>query len=178
MMDPNAYNIDAYNAGTTNGLAGLADGTGYFGASADTNDIFGQTLTTNTDTTDFGGVQTLGATTGAYDPNLYGGAQVLPGTTTDVNALYGTTQTTDMSGLYGTTETYGTTLNNTNLLPGTTTTATTTTTTTQTTYDTNGVITSPGVVAGVNDLTTYGTPIDYTVPTALPVLQQYQQQQQ
>ena len=184
MMDPNAYNIDAYNAGTTNGVVGLADGTGYFGASADTNDIFGRTLTTNTDTTDFGGVQTLGVTTGAYDPNLYGGAQVLPGTVTDVNALYG--QTTDMGDLYGTTPgitafnpdgnvgygtngTYGTTLNNTNLLPGTTTTATTTTTTTQTTYDTNGVITSPGVVAGVNDLTTYGTPIDYTVPTALPV---------
>ncbi len=182
MMDPNAYNIDAYNAGTTNGLAGLADGTGYFGASADTNDIFGQTLTTNTDTTDFGGVQTLGVTTGAYDPNLYGGAQVLPGTVTDVNALYG--QTTDMGDLYGTTPgitafnpdgnvgygtngTYGTTLNNTNLLPGTTTTATTTTTTTQTTYDT-GVITSPGVVTGVNDLTAYGTQIDYTGQTALP----------
>ena len=200
-MDPNAYNIGAYNAGTTNDLAGLADGTGYFGASANTNDIFGQTLTTNTDTTDFGGVQTLGATTdtntyygdanftqgttfdtNAYDPNLYGGAQVLPGTTTDVNALYG--QTTDMGGLYGTTQgitaynpdgnvgygttgTYGTTLNTTNLLPGTTTTATTTTT--QTTYDTTGMVTSPGVVTGVNDLTTYGTPIDYTVPTALPV---------
>ena len=198
MMDPNAYNIDAYNAGTTNNLAGLADGTGYLGASADTNDIFGQTLTTNTDTTDYGGVQTLGATndtnayygdanftqgaTGAYDPNLYGGTQVLPGTTTDFNALYG--QTTDMGGLYGTTQgitgfnpdgnvgygtngIYGTTGNNTNLLPGTTTTATTTTTT-QTTYDTTGVITSPGVVTGVNDLTAYGTQIDYTGPTALP----------
>ena len=198
MMDPNAYNIDAYNAGTTNNLAGLADGTGYLGASADTNDIFGQTLTTNTDTTDYGGVQTLGATndtnayygdanftqgaTGAYDPNLYGGTQVLPGTTTDFNALYG--QTTDMDGLYGTTQgitgfnpdgnvgygtngIYGTTGNNTNLLPGTTTTATTTTTT-QTTYNT-GVITSPGVVTGVNDLTAYGTQIDYTGQTALPV---------
>ena len=101
-MDTNAYNLGAYDAGTTNNLAGLADGTGYFGTSTDTNDIFGQTLTTNTDTNTYYGdtnfAQGTTFDTGVYDPNLYGGAQVLPGTTTDVNALYGTAQTTDMSG--------------------------------------------------------------------------------
>ena len=167
-MDTNAYNLGAYDAGTTNNLAGLADGTGYFGTSTDTNDIFGQLLQLILINAYYGDTNFAQGTTfdtGAYDPNLYGCAQVLPGTTTDVNALYGTAQTTDMSGLYGTTETYGTTLNTSNLLPG----ATTTTTTTQTTYDTTGVITTPGVVTGLNEFTTIGNPVDYTLPTALPV---------
>ena len=72
-MDANTYIQD------TTGFGGLADSAGYFGASANTNDIFGQTI--NTDTTEFGGVQTLGTT---IDTNTYyGDTNFTQGITTD-----------------------------------------------------------------------------------------------
>lgn len=94
-------------------LAGMADENGFFGTTATTNDIFGNTLnsegtdfltgantiTTNAyglgNTTTFGTTETL-PTIGAADPFLGNatitGTQILPGTTTtDVNTVYGTT---------------------------------------------------------------------------------------
>ena len=127
---------------------GQTDANGFFGATATTNDIFGQTL--KSETTDYLGGQTFQGTTdtntlfgttevlpATSDPNAFlnnqtlAATQYLPGTTTDTNAIYGTTQI--LPGTYGT--------------EGTT---TTTTTTTQTTYGTTQGLTLPGQ-------TTFGT---------------------
>jgi hypothetical protein len=195
MMDANAYNL----AGTTNvlpavqgdtqvlpaispggfqdttGFGGLADSAGYFGGSATTNDIFGQTI--NTDTSEFGGVQTLGTT---IDTNTYyGDTNFTQGITTDTNALYGATPgATDLNALYGTTQ--GITAINPDGNVGYGTTGafgatTQTTTTTQTTYDTTG-ITTAGIPTGIQEYgvtpttnydlgAAYGTPIEQTATT-------------
>ena len=86
MTDLNNYNLQGFaqtqfqgdNAilQQTAGLAGPTDENGFFGATATTNDIFGQTIKTDTDGADF-----------------FGTGQTLQGTTTDTNALFGTTNT-------------------------------------------------------------------------------------
>lgn len=125
------------------------DANGFFGAGATTNDIFGETL--KSETNDFLGGQTIGTTTdtntlfgttqvlpATTDPNAFlnnqtlAATQYLPGTTTDTNAIFGTTQVLPGATTFGTEGT------------------TTTTTTTQTTYGTTQGITLPGQ-------TTFGT---------------------
>ena len=118
MIDPNNFNLQGYGQPVGGiqdsvGLEGMADENGFFGTN-DTNDIFGQTLKTNTDTNEYlGGAQTLqGTIPGANvemnpylgDPNvmqgatnidmnaLYGQAQAIPGATADPNAFLGANQ--------------------------------------------------------------------------------------
>ena len=176
MNDLNNYNLQGFNQTQfqgdnavlqqASGLNGPTDENGFFGATATTNDIFGQTIKTDTDGADFfGNTQTLQGTTtdtntlfGATNTletvtgtNTYGDAQTFTGATTDTNTFLGTTEgvtTTDPNNFFGTTQTLpGTieanaffsnpTMNQTQFLPGTTT--QTTTTTTKTTYGTTDV---------------------------------------
>ena len=108
MTDLNNYNLQGFDQtqfqGDNNllqqtaGLAGPTDENGFFGATTTTNDIFGQTIKTDTD--------------GAAD--FFGATQTLQGTTTDTNALFGATNTLEtVNG----TNTY---LGNTNTFGGTT----------------------------------------------------------
>ena len=176
MIDLNNYNLQGFDQTQfqgdnavlqqTAGLAGPTDENGFFGATTSTNDIFGQTLKTDTDGADFfGATQTLqGKTTDTNNffgttntlesvpgTNTYlGDAQTFAGTTTDTNAIFGTTEgitTTDPNNFFHTTQTLpGTveanalfsnpTMVQTQFLPGTT---TQTTTTTKTTYGTKDV---------------------------------------
>ena len=134
----------------TAGLAGMVDENGFFGTTATTDDIFGNTINSEggnylAGTNTFQGTDTLGGNTtatfgttetlptiGAADPflgnpTLMAGTQIIPSTTTDTNTIYGATAYTT---------------------PGVK--QTTTTTTTKTTY--NNV---PGF--GVPATTTFGT---------------------
>ena len=191
MTDLNNYNLQGFGQTQfqgnnavlqqTAGLAGPTDENGFFGATATTNDIFGQTLKTDIDGADlFGATPTFQGTTTDTNAlfgttntiqtvngtNTYlGDAQTFAGTTTDTNTYFGTTEgvtTTVPNNFFGTTQTLpGTveanaffsnpTMTQTQFLPGGTTTQTTTTTT-KTTYGTADV--QPGQ-------TTYGT-----VPTS------------
>jgi len=132
----------------TAGFAGATDANGFFGTTATTNDIFGDTLKTTTETNDFQNFQ--GTTTEANA--LLGNVQTFPGATTDTTGFFGsaqgfttsdpifanqtlagtqflptTTGTTDANTMFGATQ----------ILPGQGI-QQTTTTTTQTTYNTQG----------------------------------------
>ena len=169
MIDPNALQGFTQTEGTTNFLppiqgntqvlpaissgtdtilqqtAGLgqADANGFFGATTNTNEIFGDTL--KTETNDIFGGQTIQGTT----TNYFGA-----GTTTDTNTLFGTTQvlpaTTDPNTFFN-----NQTLTETQFLPGTTTNANAIYGTTQvlpntTTFGTQGITTTTTTA-------TYGT---------------------
>lgn len=134
MIDPNNFNLQGYvqpvgGIQGTVGLEGMADENGFFGTTNNTNDIFGQTLQTNTDTNEYlGGVQTLqGTIPGANvevnqylgDPNaiqgatnidmnaLYGQTQVIPGATTDPTTFLGTNQVMTTGNTNNTNELFG-----------------------------------------------------------------------
>lgn len=81
----------------TAGLAGPTDANGFFGTTATTNDIFGETLKTTTETTDFGTTFT-GTTT---DANAFlGDNQYIQNV--DTNTFFGTAGTTDGNAVFGT----------------------------------------------------------------------------
>jgi len=132
----------------TAGFAGVTDANGFFGTTATTNDIFGDTLKTTTETTDFQNFQ--GTVTDANA--LLGNVQTFPGATTDTTDFFGATQgftTSDpifanqtLAGTQFLPTTTGATDPNamfgaTQILPGQGI-QQTTTTTTQTTYNTQG----------------------------------------
>lgn len=130
----------------TAGFAGATDPNGFFGTTATTNDIFGDTLKTTTETNDFQNFQGTTTDTNAFfgtggtitDPN----AQTFAGTTTNTTGFFTTSDpifanqtltgtqflpTTDANAMIGATQ----------ILPGQGI-QQTTTTTTQTTYNTQG----------------------------------------
>lgn len=157
----------------TAGFAGAADANGFFGTTATTNDIFGDTLKTTTETNDFQNFQ--GTTT---DANAFlGNVQAFPGATTDTTGFFGAAQgfttsdpifanqtlagtqflptatgTTDPNAMFGATQ----------VLPGQGI-QQTTTTTTQTTYNTQGFGIPNQLVLDANNLPeTIGT---YSLPS-------------
>lgn len=83
----------------TAGLAGPTDGNGFFGTTTNTNDIFGETLKTNTEATEF---QTITGTAKQATP-LLGENQYIQNV--DTNTFFGatgtTTTTTDTDTIFG-----------------------------------------------------------------------------